>query len=275
MGEGALPSGPSARDRASGSADSGGFGRRPGRFQDGGYGASGSGGPGGVVVLDQTRLPTAPPFVAFVGNLPFDVVEGDIRAFFAKNASVGASSCVSVSLPVDAERRSRGFGYVEFATLEDLTRALLISNQHHIRQRYIRVDVSDSKGNAGPGRAMPSEHVGNWRDNAVPVAGAVFASRKTAGAVDALAGPGARDWRDAPRDAGASVFKPAASSVPRPAGPAGKWRDTAHAVDPKPVAARPASQSLPSSSSSSSSRLPTQSTQPTTTTTTTTTWRRN
>ena len=34
------------------------------------------------VEIDYSRLPSQPPYTAFVGNLPFDVTEEDIRNLF-------------------------------------------------------------------------------------------------------------------------------------------------------------------------------------------------
>ena len=251
MMDNALPSGPSARDRGTGGADAGGFGRRPGRFQDGGHGSMGTG--SGPIVLDQNRLPSSPPFVAFIGNLPFDISDTDIRTFMSMNVSIPAKSIVSISLPVDAERRSRGFGYVEFSSVEELTRALLASNQHQIRQRVIRLDVSDSKGNAGSGREpRPSDNAGNWRDGASPMAGSIFGSstrKAPAGPDFAAQSSEPRNWRDAPREfVPAPAFKrPEASlagGAPRPPRafaaaeeePVRNWRDAAHPTEPKPHA---------------------------------------
>lgn len=77
------------------------------------------------VQLDQSSLPRNPPYVAFVGNLSFETTKEDLI-----NALSGTASIVNVSLPIDRETgRPRGIGYIEFKTVEDLTRVLMLSNK--------------------------------------------------------------------------------------------------------------------------------------------------
>lgn len=42
--------------------------------------------------VDLTRVPTKPPFTAFLGNLPFDVEEDEIERFFGKLAVSGGKT---------------------------------------------------------------------------------------------------------------------------------------------------------------------------------------
>ncbi len=51
----------------------------------------------------------------FVGGLPYAMTEDDVKAFFAP-----AGNVVSVFLPIEKETgRKRGFGFVEFSTVEE------------------------------------------------------------------------------------------------------------------------------------------------------------
>ncbi len=51
----------------------------------------------------------------FVGGLPYAMTEDDVKAFFAP-----AGNVVSVFLPIEKETgRKRGFGFVEFSTVDE------------------------------------------------------------------------------------------------------------------------------------------------------------
>lgn len=81
----------------------------------------------------QAPLPTEPPFTAFVGNLSFSVQDTDILELF------DGLRVSNVRIKGD-----RGFGYVEFTTLEDLKQALEL-NGKQLSDRTLRVDVASSR----------------------------------------------------------------------------------------------------------------------------------
>jgi len=82
-------------------------------------------------------VPTSPPYTAFVGNLPFGVIEADVAKFFGEDV-------ISVRLPLNKDRRIKGFGYVEFATQEALKKALE-RNGELLFDREVRIDVASTK----------------------------------------------------------------------------------------------------------------------------------
>ncbi|MBI5301291.1 MAG: RNA-binding protein [Chloroflexi bacterium] len=74
----------------------------------------------------------------YVGNLPYNVSEDDLRALFAQ-----AGEVKEVSLILDREtRRPKGFGFVEMATDADAQKAIQMFNSHELDGRAITVNVA-------------------------------------------------------------------------------------------------------------------------------------
>ncbi|XP_015120190.1 eukaryotic translation initiation factor 4B [Diachasma alloeum] len=117
---------------------------------------------------DDENIPTSPPFVAYVSNLPYDVIEDDLADFFAE------MQVTNVRLPKDSTK-PRGYGYVEFDDRASLIEALNLSNTM-IKTRRVRIEVSNSSnddrrgGRMGMGRDNrrdgyddPERTSGDWR----------------------------------------------------------------------------------------------------------------
>ncbi|KAF0975910.1 hypothetical protein FDP41_005237 [Naegleria fowleri] len=84
----------------------------------------------------QHELPTEKPFVAFIGNLNYDVTKEDLQEFF------GTCHPINVSIPRDKEtHKIKGYGYVEFDTVEDLKSALEL-NGENVLDRAIKIDIA-------------------------------------------------------------------------------------------------------------------------------------
>lgn len=85
----------------------------------------------------------------FVGNLPFNVNEADVRALFAQYGTVE-----SFALITDRDTgRPRGFGFVEMSNA-DAARAIQGLNGHEMGGRALKVNEAQerSRDNRGGGR---------------------------------------------------------------------------------------------------------------------------
>ena len=103
---------------------------------------------------EQLPLPTKPPYTVHLGNMSFDATEGDITEFF--------SDCQVTSVRIvedKMERKPKGFGYAEFATLDGLKKAL-DANNTQFQGRSIRVSVAE------PRKSHPAEFASRDRSNA-------------------------------------------------------------------------------------------------------------
>jgi cold-inducible RNA-binding protein len=81
----------------------------------------------------------------FVGNLPYDATEEEIRAHFASAGNVG-----SVFIPLDRETgRKRGFAFVEFGDGQSAQEAIRLFNNQPFKGRALAVNEARAK-EAGP-----------------------------------------------------------------------------------------------------------------------------
>ena len=87
----------------------------------------------------ELPLPTEPPYTAHLGNMSFDATQGDVSDFFA-DCQVTNVRIVEDKL----DRKPKGFGYVEFASLEGLKKALTY-NGTQFQGRNIRVSVAEPR----------------------------------------------------------------------------------------------------------------------------------
>lgn len=94
----------------------------------------------------QRPPPTEAPYLAFVGNLPQGLVQGDVIKIFEKS-----NVCVrSVRLVKDRDTdQFKGYCYVEFESQKDLTEVLKLDGRIQLEESLapLRIDVAEQKKN--------------------------------------------------------------------------------------------------------------------------------
>jgi hypothetical protein len=88
---------------------------------------------------EDLPLPTEPPFTAHIGNLSFDATSTDVSDLFA--------DCEVTNVRIVEDKLNhapKGFGYVEFATVDGLKKALTYSGTN-LQGRGIRVSVAEPR----------------------------------------------------------------------------------------------------------------------------------
>ncbi|KAJ8884244.1 hypothetical protein PR048_016101 [Dryococelus australis] len=97
-------------------------------------------------------LPTEPPFVAFVGNLPELLVQGDVDRIFERAFEADPIKLKYVRMVKDRDTdRFKGFCYVELEDCRDLERVLNLDGLLSVEGRCLKIDVADDKKKGGGG----------------------------------------------------------------------------------------------------------------------------
>ncbi len=117
--------------REGGAPGMAGPGGRPG----GDRGPSSGGGMGGPA--------GAPDRTLYVGNLPYDATTEEVEALI--NAT-GSGPVVRVHLPMDADGRKRGFGFVTMASADAAKAAIEALRGADVRSRRLVVNLAHPKG---------------------------------------------------------------------------------------------------------------------------------
>jgi len=157
--------------------------------------------------IDPSTISDHPPFIARVGNLPFQMADHDLEMFFS------GLSILETKLEEDPMNPAKmlGYGTIEFASKVDLLEALE-KHEDTMRGRKIRVEVPGSSDHGGRGdryrdRGPRDENQGersnecaDWRSarpDPAPPRGGGFEDRSGGGGFgDRRGGFGDRDRRD-------------------------------------------------------------------------------
>ncbi|CAE6381193.1 unnamed protein product [Rhizoctonia solani] len=115
------------------------------------------------VIREDLPLPTVPPYIAYVGNLSFDLIEDDLGQFFAPEP------LKSIKVIRDRDDKPKGFGYVEFETLDGLKSGLNKSGTQ-LNSRTVRVSVAEppKERERGSGFGSFGGDSGDWRRDGPP-----------------------------------------------------------------------------------------------------------
>ncbi|GHJ88113.1 hypothetical protein NliqN6_4515 [Naganishia liquefaciens] len=115
---------------------------------------------GGYPPREEIPIPSRPPYTAYVGNLAFDAVEEDIEVFFQ------GVETNSIKVIRDHEQKPKGFGYVEFASVDGLKEALARSGES-FGGRNVRISVAEPPKESGRGgfsdEPSAAETATQWR----------------------------------------------------------------------------------------------------------------
>lgn len=105
----------------------------------GGFGGPGGGGGG----PRAGGPPDASDRTVYVGNLPYDVTEQEVKEFFT---GPGGQEPQRIHLPADPDGRRRGFGFVTFATPEIANEAIVLVREGAVRGRRCIVNIAHPRG---------------------------------------------------------------------------------------------------------------------------------
>lgn len=96
----------------------------------------------------------------FVGSLPFTTTSEGLREFFAQSGTVLAANVVTDQF----SGRSRGFGFVEMATVEEAQQAVAQLNGRQLDGRPLKVEIAKPKTDRPQGAGFGGRGGrGGWR----------------------------------------------------------------------------------------------------------------
>ena len=97
----------------------------------------------------------------YVGNLAYKTRDDGLHAFFAAAGTVTAAEVIMMGR---RSNRSKGFGFVEFATDEEAKHAMETLNGQLLDERPIRLDVANDKPERAEGDRMDDRPRRDYND---------------------------------------------------------------------------------------------------------------
>ena len=134
----------------------GGPGMGPGMGMGMGGPGMGMGGPGMGVGPQLGGMAGAPDRTLYVGNLPYDATIEEVEAIIGATA---AGPVVRVHLPMDADGRKRGFGFVTMASADAAKGAIDALRGADVRGRRLDVNLAHPQGER-PAGERPGGYAG-------------------------------------------------------------------------------------------------------------------
>jgi RNA recognition motif-containing protein len=87
--------------------------------------------------------PPAPDRTLYVGNLPYDCSQEEVEQLIG---GTGAGAGARINLPIDADGRKRGFGFVTMETADAARVAMEALKGAEIRGRRLVINIAHPKG---------------------------------------------------------------------------------------------------------------------------------
>ena len=97
--------------------------------------------------ISEDRIPSSPPFTAYIANLSYDIDLDDVYKFFEKQ------NVTNIRLLRDGDPengRLKGFGYADFGDRQSLIDALAMNDQF-LKNRKIKIDISTNSSSGDRG----------------------------------------------------------------------------------------------------------------------------
>lgn len=89
----------------------------------------------------------------YVGNFPWSTTEDDLRTLFGQHGAVRFAKIIT-----DRETgRSRGFGFVEFESIDDAQLAMTATDEQDFNGRALRVREASQREPSSEGQSRPQQ----------------------------------------------------------------------------------------------------------------------